>query len=124
MPVNVSEGEVELSLRPQLDAIERVLQGRGELRVADTEAGARLSGQTTIAEEQPEGVRIHRDRLGLKLDRLTHERQFEPSLLRDTDPIDHLSRLDDAPRLSAPAVTRGGDVPEMLEAAQRRCSVL
>src|ERR1700730_5551591 len=114
MAVDVSEGVVDPTLPPGLDAVERLFEGDSQLRIGSAEGGNRLRGQATIPQQQPKGIWVDRHAARFKLDRLSHKRQLEPPLMRCAQPSDHLSRLDDATRLIAPAVPGGPELPEML----------
>ena len=74
--------------------------------------------------EEPEGVGVHRDRLGLELDRLGDQRQLEPVGVGGPEVAEHLAGLEHAVGPAAAAVGGGGDRPEVLAAAQGGGAVL
>ena len=107
-----------------LDAVQGVVECVRHLGIRGREARRRRRRQAAVAEEQPQRVRIHRDRAGLHLHGSAQQRQLVAVLMVAAELADHVARLDDPARPAVLAIVRRRDEPEVLVAREGRRAVL
>src|SRR5690606_11442399 len=77
-----------------------------------------------VADQQPQRVRIHRDRLLWEADRGAQQRQLPLAVMSRAQVADELLRLQHPPRPSPITVVTGADSPEMVFGGAHRGTVL
>ena len=103
-PARMPEHVVEPAFVRQLDPVEAHLQRQRELRIGGREGGRRRRRDASVAEQESEGIGVHRHLLRLELGGSGEEREFESVQVRPPKPPDHLLRLEHSCRLAAPLV--------------------
>src|SRR5262249_15128642 len=102
---------VTVHLTEHVDAEQRRLRRGRQLVVPCRKAWSRLRGETPVAEQQAERVRVERNLLWLELGGGCKQRQLVALLMGSSKTPDHVSRREDTPRLPPTSLFRRETVP-------------
>jgi hypothetical protein len=120
----VPEHVVDLGRPSQLDAVEGRFQGDGQLQVGGGERRGGGGGQAPVAEQEAQGIGVHRDGLGLELDGLGDQGQLVPVGVGGSKAAGHLTGLEDPVGPAVAAVGGRADRPQVVGAAEGGGAVL